>query len=444
MVRLGSIACAGVALGLAGSAQATWSICLADCETKEVAVGTVTCLNNFDLLALVPVVVVGKGSGACQSAGDFDGIRRPIIFDGLMNGDSPAVIFAQLEQITGHQQRQYGIVDTNGQMLSFTGSANGQWAGSITGAQGSMVYAIQGNVLAGECVLNAIEQAILGTGGDMAAKLMAGMQAAKDNGGDGRCSCNNLFPTICGCPPEDYIPDVDKSGHIGGVIVARVGDTDDGVCDAEGCTDGSYFMRLNVPFQSNQQPDPVVQLKALYAGWRASLVGRPDAIRSTVEFDPGFVPSNGAATTQMTITLLDWQGLPITAPIDSVSVTHAPDSAGIAAIGAATDMGGGVWTAPVTAGSSAGIDRYRVTVTEAPPAEGPPAAIILAPDASFEFFPPGDTNGDGDVDITDFLTVLGTWGPCADPCPPYCSADFNADCEVGIEDFLVVIGNWTL
>ncbi len=57
---------------------------------------------------------------------------------------------------------------------------------------------------------------------------------------------------------------------------------------------------------------------------------------------------------------------------------------------------------------------------------------------------PGDTNGDGIVGIDDFLFLLGTWGPCPDPCPPYCPADFNADCEVGIEDFLVVLGNWTI
>ncbi len=439
MTRPRLILCSLAALGLAASsARATWSICMADSETREVAVGTVTCLNNFDLLDLVPVVVVGEGSAAVQSAGDFDGIRRPIIFNGLRNDVSPQDILTQLEGVTGHQQRQYGIVDTDAQMVSFTGTGNGQWAGSITGTQGTMVYAIQGNVLAGECVLTAIEQAILDATGDMAAKLMAGMQAAKDNGGDGRCSCNSLFPTICGCPPDGYVPDVDKSGHIGGMVVARVGDTDDTVCNASGCVDGEYFMKLNVAFQPAQNPDPVVQLKQQFADWRADLVGRPDAIQSTVEFDPDVVPSNGLATTTMTVSLLDWQGLPITVGISSVTVVHAGDSAGISTIGPAVDEGGGVFTVELTAGTTAGLDRFEVTVDEGV------RSVILAPDPSYEYFPPGDTNGDGVVGIGDFLFLLGNWGPCPLPCPPHCPADFNGDCQVGIEDFLIVLGNWTV
>ena len=84
MARLNQLGLAVVALGVSSTAtHATWSICITDSSTKEVAVGTVTCLNQFDLLSLVPVVVVGKGAAAVQSAGDFDGIRRPIIFDGL-------------------------------------------------------------------------------------------------------------------------------------------------------------------------------------------------------------------------------------------------------------------------------------------------------------------------------------------------------------------------
>lgn len=238
---------------LASPATATWSICLTDSETKEVAVGTVTCLTNFDLLALVPVVV-GKGSAAVQAAGDFNGIRRPVIFDHLKIGTPPDEILEILAGIGGHQSRQYGIADTQGRMITFTGSQNGSWAGGVIGTQGSMVYAIQGNVLAGACVISAIEQAVLNTKGDMPEKLMAGMEAARAMGGDGRCSCSRNNPPGCGCPP----PDFDKAGHIGGIIDARLGDADDPVCNADGCADGDYFMRLNVPFQNSGRPDPVI------------------------------------------------------------------------------------------------------------------------------------------------------------------------------------------
>lgn len=113
--------------------EATWSIVLADVETGEVAVGTVTCLNNFDLLALVPVIVVGKGGGAVQSAGDFDGIRRPIIFEHLGLGTPPEEILEILAAIPGHQSRQYGITDTQGRKVTFSGLSNGAWAGGRDG-----------------------------------------------------------------------------------------------------------------------------------------------------------------------------------------------------------------------------------------------------------------------------------------------------------------------
>jgi len=417
----------------APAADATWSIVITDSATKEVAVGTVTCLTSFDLLGLVPVVVVGKGAAAVQAAGDFDGIRRPVIFDGLMAGRSPHEILVMLQGIAGHQQRQYGIADTNGDTISFTGTGNGQWAGSITGTDGTMSYAIQGNVLAGACVLDAIVAAVVNTAGDIPEKLMAGMQAAKDNGGDGRCSCSAAAPTSCGCPPAGYVPDVDKSGHIGGMVVARVGDIDDPVCNASGCAGGLYFMRLNVSFQSVGAPDPVVQLKALFADWRAELVGRPDAIRSEVVFDPQLVAPNGVSTTTMQIALLDWQGLPVTVPIRSVVVEHATGSAGLSTIGAPVDNGGGTFTVELTAGNGPGVDLLVVTVDDAT------RTIVLAPEPRFEYFQLGDLDGDGTVGITDFLALLASWGPC----PAQCVADLDGDGLVGIVDFLTLLSRWS-
>lgn len=55
----------------------------------------------------------------------------------------------------------------------------------------------------------------------------------------------------------------------------------------------------------------------------------------------------------------------------------------------------------------------------------------------------GDTNGDGEVNVTDLLAVIGAWGTCPAPCPPStCPADINGDCLINVTDLLAVIGAW--
>ena len=410
------------------AARATWSIVVGDQETKEVAVGTVTCLNNFDLLAIVPVVVVEKGAAAVQAAGDFNGTRRPIIFDHLMMGTPPEEILVILAGVSGHQSRQYGIVDTKGGAVTFTGNSTFQWAGGVIGSQGSMFYAIQGNILAGSCVVPAIEAAVL-AGGDVPARLMAGMEAARVTGGDGRCSCSPNNPTSCGCPPADFT----KSGHIGGMVVARVGDTDDAACNASGCVDGDYFMRLNVPFQSSNAPDPVLQLQDQFDAWRKALEGRPDAIHSTVGFDPPVIPPNGLSTTTMTIALLDWRDEPISSFISDLTVEHARDSDGLSSIGSIANRGGGIFSVTLTSGAAAGTDRFVVTVDDGI------RPVVLMPDPALEYFPLGDLNGDCVVGVADLLLLLAAWGPCP---PGGCLGDLNGDGVVGVGDMLILFANW--
>ena len=50
---------------------------------------------------------------------------------------------------------------------------------------------------------------------------------------------------------------------------------------------------------------------------------------------------------------------------------------------------------------------------------------------------PADFNGNGGVDIDDFLALLAAWGPC-----PGCPQDLDGDDNVGIADFLTLLANW--
>ncbi len=55
---------------------------------------------------------------------------------------------------------------------------------------------------------------------------------------------------------------------------------------------------------------------------------------------------------------------------------------------------------------------------------------------------PADLTGDEQVNINDIFAVLGLWGECDDPCPPYCDGDLTEDCTVNIDDIFAILGEW--
>lgn len=216
---------AGVVALLAGRAWATWTILLADTRTGEVVVATTTCLTGFDLRPSTPVVVTGVGVATAQSFVESTGQNRTVLRDGLVQGLLPAQVIQQLQMFdASHQTRQYGMLDVRGNAGTFSGRNNGPFAGGRTGQVGDVAYVVVGNVITGACVLEAAAAAIEATPGPLGARALAGMEAARAAGGDGRCSCNPDAADACGCPPPGS-PGA-KSSHIGVMVVARAGDDD--------------------------------------------------------------------------------------------------------------------------------------------------------------------------------------------------------------------------
>ncbi len=216
------VATAGVAL-MASQSEATWSIVIIDTRTGEVALASATCLTGFDLQANTPVMLVGIGGATAQSSVDSNGWNRTYIRDHFLDGWTPEQILAGLATFdNAHQSRQYGMADVMGNTVTFSGTGAGAWKGGQTGRVGDLVYAVQGNVLTGDPVVSLAVDAIVNTPGDIAEKLMAGMEAARSMGGDGRCSCSPSKPDSCGSPP----PDFDKSAHIAYMLISRRGDVD--------------------------------------------------------------------------------------------------------------------------------------------------------------------------------------------------------------------------
>lgn len=359
----GTLACISfIILGiLASTAHATWSIVLIDTRTREIAIGSATCLTNFDLQRASPVVVVGVGAAAAQAMVDSGAKNRQLIQQKFYLGWDPVDILAELEQQDPyHQSRQYGIVDTTGRVLTFTGSSTYSWSGGVTGQIGTVFYAIQGNILTGEPVILEAEQAILNTPGDLAEKLMAGMEAAREMGGDGRCSCTDGAPEDCGSPP----PVFDKAAHIGYMIFTRPGDIDGTCSSSEGCANGDYFMSFNVAYQQKSDPDPVYQLRDMFDAWRIDLIGRPDAVQSVVTIDQPVLPPDGESLAVMNIELKDWQGNPITQAISSITVVRDESSDRVTTIGDINDLGNGKYQVNLTARMYEGTDHYSITVDD--------------------------------------------------------------------------------
>ena len=52
-------------------------------------------------------------------------------------------------------------------------------------------------------------------------------------------------------------------------------------------------------------------------------------------------------------------------------------------------------------------------------------------------------NGDLNVNVTDLLAVIGSWGPCGNCglCPGDVSPP-GGDCLVNVSDLLKIIGSW--
>lgn len=289
------------------TASATWSIVVVNVVTGEVAVGIATCLTGFDLRPNTVVVVPGRGVAAAQSfVGPLS--LREMIREGFLNGETAAQILLSLAQAdNSHNLRQYGIVSLTGGEVTFTGTGAGAWAGGVVGQSGDYRYAIQGNVLTGQPVVTAAEQALVTTPGALPDKLMAAMEAARVMGGDGRCSCSPGAPTACGAPPANFT----KSSHIALMIVSRPSDVDSPCTGGGGCGAGDYWLDLNVANQPASAPDPVLQLQTMFNTWKQNQVGRPDHYTSTATVTHTVIRANGLDETVVNVELRDAQNNPL-------------------------------------------------------------------------------------------------------------------------------------
>ena len=229
-------------------AQHTFSIVAVDPVTGEIGSAGATCLSSEDGARDVSVIVLGTGAINTQSF--WDPTNQTNATTRMQAGDSPDEIITWLQNndVWGASwvpERQYGIVTLNGGnplSAAFTGSQNYDEKGHRLGAN----YAIQGNILISQDVLNDMETAFINTPGPLCDKLMAAMQGAKRPGADSRCLSDGI------------------SSSSAYIRVAQPTDTD--------ASYGNLWLDINVWLDSGTfTGDPIDELQTQFDAFKANL-----------------------------------------------------------------------------------------------------------------------------------------------------------------------------
>lgn len=158
----------------------TFSIVAADPDTGEVGVAVAS--RFFAVGTVVPHARAGVGAVATQSYANTT--FGPHGLSLLSQGTSPdKVLEVMLGNDKERTRRQVGLISASGVSATYTGSDCNAWAGGRSGPN----YAVQGNILTGEEVVEAMERAFLSsTGRTLGERLLAAIEAGDAAGGDSR------------------------------------------------------------------------------------------------------------------------------------------------------------------------------------------------------------------------------------------------------------------
>ncbi len=175
----------------------TFSIAARDGDAWGVAVAS----KFLAVGAVVPGVRLGVGAVATQALARVAYLDE--ILAGLEQGASTAEALAgAVAADGGRENRQVGAVGPDG-AATFTGSGCFPWAGGVAAGDDHTAYAIQGNILAGCDVVEAMERTWHETAGErLDSRLIAVLLAADAAGGDSRGRQSAAI--IARCPGAGY------------------------------------------------------------------------------------------------------------------------------------------------------------------------------------------------------------------------------------------------
>lgn len=151
------------------------------CDLEEKAWGVAVASKFPAVGAVVPWVQAEAGAVATQSFANTSYGPRGLALMGT-GFSAQETLDKLLADDPDKDLRQVGLVDAKGRSATFSGSECFAWAGGVSGPG----YAIQGNILADDRVVPAMEEAFLRTNGNLPTRLHAALLAGDRAGGDKR------------------------------------------------------------------------------------------------------------------------------------------------------------------------------------------------------------------------------------------------------------------
>lgn len=233
-------------------------------------VSSATCVSQANLLRfpskglmdVQAIIAPGFGVAAAQAGVDRTRANQSLIHAELQKGTHPSDILAQLMADPAIQTRQFGILDLQGRFAGFSGSRNLAASLSVQGqVPGTEIfYAIQGNILASNDVVQRAVRAFEATTGSIEDRVMAAMEAADAAGGDRRCTCETA-PV-----PETTAACTARTAHVAYIVIADKSST-----NGASFNDGQYVHVIDVNDQNiarHENPNPVRTLRMRYDAWK--------------------------------------------------------------------------------------------------------------------------------------------------------------------------------
>jgi len=264
----------------------TYSIVALDPETGEL--GAAVQSHWFSVGSLCTWARPGVGAVATQSV--VEPAHGPNALDRIAAGASAEeALGALLDADPLRTVRQVGIVDARGGVAVSTGPDCIAHAGDATGAG----WSCQANMMERETVPAAMSAAFEAAGGDLAARLLAALQAAQAEGGDVRGRQSAALLVV---PPE------------------------------------GEAWRARIDLRVEDHRDPLDELERLLALWRAyELAGAADELMAADRADEaGALYRRAAELAPDSDELLFWAGL---------AIAHAGDvDEGLAAVRRAAEV----------------------------------------------------------------------------------------------------------